>query len=64
MNTFESMADTECIQYCIDCMAENIPIPFPIEKRLKDLRVWHLIVGEDYAKNYWDERPKNICAAS
>lgn len=45
MDNLDSLTDAECVQMCMECLAEEVAIPPAVERRVKQLGVWKLIVG-------------------
>lgn len=45
MDNLDFLNDAECVQMCMECLAANVTIPPAIERRVKQLGVWKLIVG-------------------
>lgn len=45
MDNLENLTNEECIQMCLECLAVDVAIPRVVERRVKELGIWKLLVG-------------------
>lgn len=45
MDSLENLTDEECVQMCLGCLATGVAIPCVVERRVKELGIWRLLVG-------------------
>lgn len=45
MDNLENLTNEECIQMCLECLARDVAIPCVVERRVKELGIWKLLVG-------------------
>ena len=49
MDNLENLTNEECIQMCLECLAMEVAIRRAVERRVKELGIWKLLVGANNA---------------
>lgn len=45
---FAELSDEECIEYATQCIAETVPIPDTVRKRLEELGIYTVLAEINY----------------
>lgn len=45
MDSLKNLTNEECVQMCLECLAMEVAIPRVVERRVKELGIWKLLVG-------------------